>query len=121
MSEVKEYLIQNDYYNDNNFQSAGLGEVATFGGLMKNDWTIYFYDYADDEESMDRIIPVMLAEIEITSQTKRSNYEIYESDSDKYPNYGLFVRVDNTFLMLFGPKDSKKDVIDLAKALGYYA
>ncbi len=42
----------------------------------------------------------------------------YESENDI--NYTLFVRVNNTFLAIYGHKNEKEEVKNLARKIGYY-
>ncbi|WP_139182210.1 MULTISPECIES: hypothetical protein [unclassified Ruminococcus] len=118
VDEIKDYLVQNDYYNEKTFAVNSTQDFSSFGGVMNNDWTIFFFDYGEDQEAADKMIELMLSGITLTNEEHKANYVIYEYDSD--PNYTLFVRINNTFLQVYGPKESKKQIRELAENLGYY-
>ncbi len=116
VSEIKEYLVQNEYWNDNNMINSE--DFSTLAGVTNNHWSVYFLDYGNNKKEFEHYISILLSGIEIKSEVKRLNYVIYESDNET--NYSLYICVDNTFLMISGPKEEKGEIIELASALGYY-
>ncbi len=116
VSEIKEYLVQNEYWNDNNMINSE--DFSTLAGVTNNHWSVYFLDYGNNKKEFEYYISILLSGIEIKSEVKRLNYVIYESDNET--NYSLYICVDNTFLMISGPKEEKGEIIELASALGYY-
>ena len=56
--------------------------------------------------------------IEGEGELKGSNYVIYEGMNDT--NYWMYVRVDNTWLEIFGPKKDKEGIKAFVAGLGYY-
>ena len=118
VSEIKEYLVQNEYWNDKNMITYNSEDYSTLTGATNNLWSVYFLDYGNNKKEFEHYISTLLSEIEIKSEVKKLNYVICESDNET--NYSLYICVDNTFLMISGPKKEKGEIIELASALGYY-
>ena len=115
---VKDYLVQNGFYDEEYYQSAELDGVTTCFDLLTNKWTLFFYDYANRKEDFEDIYEPMLAEFTVTTEVKKANYTVSEVNTDT--NYSLIVRVDNTMLYITGPKEDMYEIRDLAAGLGYY-
>lgn len=115
---VKDYLVQNGFYDETYYQSVELDGVSSCFDLLTNKWTLFFYDYGDRKEDFENIYEPMLAEFTVTTEVKKSNYTVSEAYTDT--NYSLIVRVDNTMLMVTGPKEDMYEIRDLAAGLGYY-
>lgn len=120
VKSVKDRLVQLEHYNDD-FQTFSLAGVSDIVGRINDSWMLCFYDYGDQEKALDEIIPVFLADDQKTFDvTKKANYIIYEKEAYEQNAYLLYVRVDNTFLILTGPREQKEQIQSLAKDLGYY-
>lgn len=117
VESMKECLISMDYYSDN-MVGYSLAGISDMGGLMKNGWTIFFYDYGKHSRDLDEMITLLEPELDSYTETKGSNYIIYENENQY--NYCLIVRVENTLLELFGPKEQKEEIRNFASYLGYY-
>lgn len=115
---VKDYLVQNGFYDETYYQSVELDGVSSCFDLLTNKWTLFFYDYGDRKEDFENIYEPMLAEFTVTTEVKKSNYTVSEVYTDT--NYSLIVRVDNTMLYVTGPKEDMYEIRDLAAGLGYY-
>lgn len=115
---VKDYLVQNGYYDEKYYSSAELDGVSACGDLLTNKWTLFFYDYGDRKEDFETIYEGTLAEFTVATEVKKGNYTISEVYTDT--NYSLFVRVDNTLLHVTGPKEDMYEIRDLVAGLGYY-
>lgn len=118
VSEIKEYLVQNDYWNDKNMMTYFYEDYSALDGATNNHWTVFFMDFGNATEEFENYISILLSGIEMKSEVKKFNYAIYESENET--NYSLYICVDSTFLMISGPKEEKGDIIELASALGYY-
>ena len=115
---VKDYLVQNEYYDEKYYSSAELDGVSACVYFLTNKWTLLFYDYGDRKEDFETIYEGTLAEFTVTTEVKKGNYTISEVYTDT--NYSLFVRVDNTLLHVTGPKEDMYEIRDLVAGLGYY-
>ncbi len=115
---VKDYLVQNGYYDEKYYSSAYLDGVSSCCDFLTNKWTLLFYDYGDRKEDFETIYEGTLAEFTVTTEVKKGNYTISEVYTDT--NYSLFVRVDNTLLHVTGPKEDMYEIRDLVEGLGYY-
>lgn len=115
---VKDYLVQNGFYDETYYQSVELDGVSSCCDLLTNKWSLFFYDYGDRKEDFENIYEAMLAEFTVTTEVKKSNYTISEVYTNT--NYSLIVRVDNTMLMVTGPKEDMYEIRDLVAGLGYY-
>lgn len=115
---VKDYLVQNGYYDEKYYSSAELDGVSACVDFLTNKWTLLFYDYGDRKEDFETIYEGTLAEFTVTTEVKKGNYTISEVYTDT--NYSLFVRVDNTLLHVTGPKEDMYEIRDLVEGLGYY-
>ncbi len=118
VESVKDFLVQKGYCNDD-LKGYSLAGISDIGGLLNNSLSFYFYDYGDQKEALDEIMPVFLADdLSTYDVTENSNSTIYEKDRENA--YLLYVRVDNTLLLISGPKEKKEEIRSLAKGLGYY-
>ena len=118
VESVKDYLVSKDYYSDD-IRGYSLGGVSDIGGLINHSWLFAFYDYGDNKDALDDIIPVFLADDQDTYDvTRKSNYVIYEKETQN--GYILYVRVDNTLLLISGPGKDKEEIRSIARDLGYY-
>lgn len=115
---VKDYLVQNGYYDEKYYSSAELDGVSACVVFLTNKWTLLFYDYGDRKEDFETIYEGTLAEFTVATEVKKSNYTISEVYTDT--NYSIFVRVDNTLLHVTGPKEDMYEIRDLVEGLGYY-
>ena len=115
---VKDYLVQNGYYDEKYYSSAELDGVSSFFDILTNKWKLLFYDYGDRKEDFETIYEGTLEEFTVTTEVKKGNYTISEVYTDT--NYSLFVRVDNTLLHVTGPKEDMYEIRDLVEGLGYY-
>lgn len=116
-AEIKETVVQNDWFDEDVMMSYELEDMATFGGLMKNGWTLVFYDYGKGV-GFDDFISGILSGIEMTSETQKANYTIREHDKPEV--YGLYVTVGQTYLSVVGPGSAKEDIRSFLRSLGYY-
>ncbi len=119
VSGMQEKLTQMGYWNDTflGYSAAGISDC---GGLINSSWSLYFYDYGNEKKALDDMMPIFIPDDANTyTVTKRSNYIIYEKVNE-YGTYCLYVRADNTFLMMNGPGQDKEKIRDLATQLGYY-
>lgn len=94
------------------------GDLSTIGCVLDNGWTLIFYDYGKDKTSLDNLLELMDLSGDTVLTDKGSNYVIYEGMNDT--NYWMYVRVDNTWLEIFGPKKDKEDIKAFVAGLGYY-
>ena len=119
---VKDYLVQNGYYDEKYYSSAELDGVSSCFDFLTNKWSLLFCDYGDRKEDFETMYEPMVEELAVTrvvtTVVKKSNYTVSEVYSDT--NYGLIVRVDNTMLYVTGPKEDMYEIRDLAEGLGYY-
>lgn len=115
---VKDYLVQEGFYDAEYYNSVELDGVSSCFDLLTNKWTLFFYDYGDRKDDFENIYEPMLAEFTVTTEVKKSNYTVSEVYTDT--NYSLIVRVDNTMLMVTGPKEDMYEIRDLVAGLGYY-
>ncbi len=115
---VKDYLVQNGFYDETYYQSVELDGVSSCCDFLTNKWSLFFYEYGDRKEDFETIYEPMVEELAVTTVVKKSNYTISEFYTDT--NYGLIVRVDNTMLYVTGPKEDMYEIRDLVAGLGYY-
>ncbi len=119
---VKDYLVQNGYYDEKYYASFQLDGVSSCADFLTNKWSLLFYDYGDRKEDFETIYEPTVEELAVTrvvtTVVKKSNYTVSEVYSDT--NYGLIVRVDNTMLYVTGPKEDMYEIRDLVEGLGYY-
>ena len=94
------------------------GDISTIGCLLDNGWTLIFYDYGNDKAGLDNLLDLMDLGGDTVVKDRGSNYVIYEGVNDT--NYWMYVRVDNTWLEIFGPKEDKEDIKTFVTGLGYY-
>ena len=119
VSGIKSMLTQMGYWNDD-FKGASGAGISDCGGIINHSWTFLFYDYGDNKESLDRMMPIFIPDdFDTYKITDKANYIIYEKVNE-YDNYCLYVRVDNTLLYVIGPVEDKADIQTLASELGYY-
>lgn len=116
-AEIKDTVVQNDWFDENVMTSFEQDDMATFGGLMKNGWTLVFYDYGSSA-GFDDFISGMLSGIEMTSETQNANYTLREHD--KPESYGVYVTVGQTYLSVVGPNDAKEDIRSFLRGIGYF-
>lgn len=118
--DMKEYFVQNKYWNDTTCNIDSSDDVSTLIGLLNNNWTVAFYDYGKNAKAFDdaatKLVPVMADEVK--TETKNANYKIYEHYVGDI--YAITIQVDNTLLSVAGPQESKDDIISFAKKVGYY-
>ena len=119
---IKDYLVQNGYYDEKYYASFQLDGASSCADFLTNKWSLLFYDYGDRKEDCETMYESTVEELAVTrvatTVVKKSNYTVSEVYSDT--NYGLIVRVDNTMLYVTGPKEDMYEIRDLVEGLGYY-
>ena len=116
---VKALLEEKGFYDEKNMMQFTYEGSQAFGGVMTNSWSLFFYDFDGDEDSAEKIADVMTSEIEMTAERSGKNYKVEECNGT--PNYGIYVRVEDTFIMIVGKNEEQDDIKQLAGELGYYA
>ena len=116
LNEIKTGISKAGYKQDT--MSEYQGDLSTMGCLINNRWTFIFFDYGKDKEGLDSFVSMMDLVTDTAVTAYGSNYTIYEGMNDT--NYWIYVRVDNTWLEVFGPKQEKEQIKTFVKDLGYY-
>ena len=117
ISGVKDYLVRRGLYDESTAVSNSRVTGEDLAGFLTNDWYVSFGDYKTvDDCKADYFVGTLVLEDSV--ETAESNYSIIEGNQGD--SYKIIVRVEDTLLVIAGPKDSKEDLRDLAKGLGYY-
>lgn len=93
--EIKEYLVQNEYWNDINMMTYFYEDYSALGGATNNHWTVFFMDFGNATEEFENYISILLSGIEMKSEIKKFNYAIYESENFVCSIIMLFYRREN--------------------------
>ena len=112
-------ILENDgYYDESRLIYIKTDEVIKCNGLLTNGWKFAFFDFMKDKDACDGEYEAEVTRAGTVSRFEDGNYSLVEADDDVI--YRLIIRVDNTYLVIMGGSDDKKDIRELATEIGYY-
>ena len=113
-------LKQMGVYKEEDAQTKSAGSAVRFGAYLTNRWTVNFDDYVTDKSACDTEYSLAIMTWDNMEETREANYVIAEHELEAFDRYSILVRVDNTLLMVSGPKSDKDAMTEFMTDLGYY-
>lgn len=113
-------LKQMGVYKEEDAELKSAGSAVRFGALLTNRWTINFEDYVTDKTACDTEYDLAIMTWDNTEERKEANYVIAEHELEAFDRYTILTRVDNSLLMVSGPKSDKDAMTEFMTDLGYY-
>ena len=113
-------LTQMGVYNEADAEAKSVGSAARFGAYLTNQWTVNFMDFVTDEVACDTEYSLAIMTWDNMVETKEANYVIAEHELEAFDRYSILVRVDNSLLMVSGPKSDKDAMTEFMIDMGYY-
>ena len=77
-------------------------------------------DFVTDEVACDTEYSLAIMTWDNMVETKEANYVIAEHELEAFDRYSILVRVDNSLLMVSGPKSDKDAMTEFMIDMGYY-
>ncbi len=111
-------LEDHGYYDDTCREVREIEGTEKLDTLLTCDWKIVFWDFKTDSEACDYEFENEVKSAGTVSRMTDGNYSVVEAEDDLI--YRLMIRVDNTYLVIMGGSDDKKDIRELATEIGYY-
>lgn len=115
---VKNILVSEGIYDENLGSIKEVAGSEKLGVVLTNNWTFTFCDFKKDTVACDTEYELAVLMCDEVTRMEDGNYATVEYEDDSI--YKLIIRVDNTLMIVAGPKNAKEDMRDLARKIGYY-